>query len=271
MDEFSAEWLAAREAADRRSRSRDLANAFLSAVQKNSSPMPTLIDLGCGSGNNAAWLTSLEAAPVSWHLIDANAELLELAGPRLIPAPVQTSNIDFADAASLRPALERAVGLTCSALLDLVSARWLDGFVKILAERPVPVLASLTYSGGMTFDPVHPHDDVVIAAFNLHQTSDKGLGAALGPAAATRFQKQLGHSRYLTSVANTPWALGPADGPMTSRLIIGIGEAAGEAAAGDDKATVAAWYRSRLRQIDALHITVSHVDVLGIPVDPPGD
>lgn len=267
MGDFSAEWLAAREDADRRSRSRGLAEKFLAASTQGDPAAPTLIDLGCGSGNNAAYLGSQCAAPVEWHLIDADAALLQMAAGRLAPARVRTTVADIADPAVLGPAIEGAAGLACSALLDLVSAGWLEGFARTLAVSRVPVLAALTYSGGMTFDPAHPDDALVVAAFNRHQSSDKGLGSALGPSAGPRFKRELERSGYETFTADTAWSLTPGDGSMIAQLVTGIREAAGEVSSGGDAAAVEAWYRTRMEQTVALRATVSHVDVMGLPAN----
>ena len=79
--------------------------------------------------------------------------------------------------------------VTTSALLDLVSAEWLERLAVEAAARRLPVYAALTYQGSASLDPAEPFDLEVIAAVNRHQRRDKGFGLALGPEAGEWLQQ----------------------------------------------------------------------------------
>ena len=85
----------------------------------------------------------------------------------------------------LEAALDGPIDLvTTSALLDLVSAEWLERLVVETAARRLPVYAALSYDGKIALSPQDPFDSDIVAAVNRHQHGDKGFGPALGPEAA---------------------------------------------------------------------------------------
>ena len=81
--------------------------------------------------------------------------------------------------------------ITASALLDLVSAEWLDRLIVEAAARRLPVYAALTYDGRVRIEPAEAFDAEILSGFNLHQRTDKGFGPALGPDAAARAVERL--------------------------------------------------------------------------------
>ena len=120
--------------------------------------------------------------------------------------------------------------MTASALLDLVSADWLDRLARKIVARGLLFYAALTYDGRVTFEPADPFDAVVIEAVNRHQRGDKGFGPALGPtageAAITRFEAL----RYEVVRGTSDWLLGPQDIEIQGDLLSGWAAAANELA-----------------------------------------
>ena len=81
MTGFSADWLALREPADRRSRSASVLAATRLWADRRATPGCALrvVDLGAGTGGNLRCLAPHLAAPQAWTLIDDDLRLLALA------------------------------------------------------------------------------------------------------------------------------------------------------------------------------------------------
>src|SRR5690606_35877728 len=113
-------------------------------------------------------------------------------------------------AASLEKlALPRHSLVTASALLDLVSADWLRRLSAFCAEAEAAVLFALTYDGRIEAMPRHPDDELVRELVNRHQTTDKGFGPALGPAAAAAAVDAFVERGYEVTSAPSDWRLHP--------------------------------------------------------------
>jgi hypothetical protein len=249
---FSASWLALREPADLAARNVPL----LRSAVASAGPDPVILDLGCGTGATMrAFAPSLDER-AQWRLVDNDEELLQ----RAVSAGgnVETVQADLTCLDSLP--MEGVTLVTASALLDLVSETWLLD----LAERlNAPIYATLIYDGEMKWEPEHPNDAAMTAAFNAHQLTDKGFGPALGPNAASRAQEIFEQAGFdVTSVAS-PWHLAPEMSMLQRQLTDGIARAAEEAGATEAKA----W--GDARRADAARSTciVGHRDVLAIPMN----
>ena len=175
---FSAEWLALREPFDLRARHRGVLRQAAAALAGRHAV--TIVDLACGTGATMRALAPHLRMQQSWRLFDNDLSLLARVPPA---ANLHLQPLDLVT--DLEAALDGPVDLvTTSALLDLVSANWLERLVVELAARRLPVYAALSYDGRVDFTPQDPRDAAVIAAVNLHQRGDKGFGPALGAAAA---------------------------------------------------------------------------------------
>ena len=252
MSGFSADWLALRGGFDRAARSRSLATAFLAAVPAGA----TIVDLGAGTGANAAWLRELDADRHRWRLVDADPALL--AGSPL--ADVERVTVDLAR--ELEPALVAAAGVTASALLDLVSAAWLERLADTLARRRLPALFALTYDGRMRWTPPHRDDERVQLDFHVDMRRAKGFGPALGPGAAGAAADAFAQRRARLSRAASDWRIAPRDDAMLAAMIDGIARPAA-AAAPEDAARIAAWAAQRHaeRRAGALALEIGHEDL----------
>jgi len=161
--------------------------------------------------------------------------------------------------------------VTASALLDLVSAAWLQRLVAAAAAARAAVLMALSVDGRQRFTPRDADDAAVAALFEQHQQRDKGFGGpALGAAAGSALVLALRRAGYCVSQTRSDWRLdGRHDAPalaLQRALIDGMADAAVEqqpAAA----ATVRAWQQRRLAWVLAGRSTlrVGHLDVLALP------
>jgi Methyltransferase domain len=195
-----ADWLALREGADAAARSAELADRL--ALQP-----PLLVhDLGSGTGSMARWLAPRLPLPQHWVLHDRDADLLALAARRL--PPTVTAETRVGDLTRLTAAdLADASLVTCSALLDMLTAAEIEQLVAACAGRPT--LLTLTVVGAVTLDPPHPLDAAVAAAFDAHQRRTVGGRTLAGPDATDLAVTAFGNHGIAVEVRATPWRLGP--------------------------------------------------------------
>jgi SAM-dependent methyltransferase len=142
--------------------------------------------------------------------------------------------------------------VVCSALLDLVSARYLE---RLFDQLAAPFLACLTVDGRDVWLPHHASDARVRAAFRRDQQRDKGFGPALGVAAPAFALRTLAARGFVTASAPSDWRVPRMALRMQRALIEGRGM-------GD-----ATWQEARLRQAmrGRLAITIGHRDILAFP------
>lgn len=252
---FSADWLALREPADAPARDPALARRAAALA----GPAPLVVDLGCGTGASFRALAPLLPQAARWRLVDHDPALLTLAGDAA-GGRAELVEADLGDPAALP--LEDATLVTASALLDLVPEAWVAGLARRLR---VPFYAALSYDGRMEWTPGDPRDAAVAAAFDRHQRGDKGLGPALGPAAAERSAWVFETAGFTVETAPSPWSLGSDQGALQRALVEGIAAAAREAGAED----AAAWGARRRELAARTHCTIGHLDLLAIPGRPP--
>lgn len=267
MTGFSAEWLALREPCDAASRAAALAEACARGPAGRGALR--VLDLAAGSGSNLRHLAPRLAAAQEWLLLDHDPALLGRVPDRLAaPVPqvrIRTRCTDLAgglEAADFR----RRQLVTASALLDLVSARWIDELAARCARAGAAALFVLSYDGRLGFAPHEPHDDLVRALVNRHQRTDKGFGAALGPEAAAYALARFAALGYEMRTARSDWRLDARHGALQAALIAGWHDAAVEIAPAE-AAALAAWRRRRLAHVVAgcSRIVVGHTDIAGRP------
>jgi SAM-dependent methyltransferase len=246
---FDAGWLDLRAGADRAACDPGLRAAALGWL--DAVPAPLVVDLGCGTG--ALW-RDFARPTAQWRLVDNDPALLAHAAERCPGAETVIADLAAIDALPLQGA--RLV--TASALLDLASAAWLDALAARLARAGAAVYARLSYNGTMEWRPARADDAAVLAAFNVHQCRDKGLGPAHGPGAAGRVAAALAEHGYHLRTADSPWRLGRDHGALIAALVEGVAAAAAETGLAD----TAAWAQARRASQAA---SVGHADVLALP------
>jgi len=239
-----ADWLALREPADAAARSAEL-------VDRLALRPPLLIhDLGSGTGSMARWLAPRLPAPQRWVLHDRDAELLALAARRLPPGLRVETRVG--DLTRLTAAdLADASLVTCSALLDMLTAAEIEALVSACAGRPT--LLTLTVVGAVRLDPPDPLDATVAAAFDAHQRRTVGGRTLAGPDAADVAVTAFRNRGIAVEVRETPWRLGPE--PLALAWFDGWLGAALEQEP-DLSAQLNGYVPSRMRQLRAGRLTV---------------
>lgn len=298
---FSADWLHLREPFD--CAAREPAAAALGLPERLApwrkrccGEALAVIDLACGHGANLRALAPALGGPQHWRLIDHDPALLaavpdalaqwarkraygfaleggagadadvpamHIAGPGF-NATVTCEHVDLArDLASLD--FGQTPLITASALLDLVSAPWLQALVHQARAARAALLFGLTVDGRTAWDPVDPGDERVHALFNLHQRRDKGFGPALGCQAAAFALQQLASAGYAALHAQTDWVI---DGALAPQMQLAMVEGMAAAAVEQEPAAqdaVRPWKTRRSAGIGSACLRVGHVDILATP------
>lgn len=258
MSGFDTTWLDLREPADHAARDAGLLEAarkFLSA----GGPSPLAVDLGSGTGS------TLRAfgpdGQTRWRLVDYDPRLLEAAVSRLEGFP-QVERME-ADLAHLDPAVVTDARLvTASALFDLASQQLVERVADLLTERGIGLYAALNYDGVNRWEPPADGDNEMLAAFNAHQTTDKGLGTALGPQAAEALRAAFERRGYEVRVAPSPWRLDDGQRALETALREGFVAAVRETGRVEAR-RIDAWQAARSTHPARCH--VGHWDVLALP------
>ncbi|TPG24276.1 class I SAM-dependent methyltransferase [Variovorax guangxiensis] len=300
MSGFSTDWLALREPFDRAACA--MASAALDwpalaarlRADRAGDALLSVVDLGCGTGASLREIAPRLGGRQHWRLVDHDAALLAaipdalsrwaaLCGLRM-HADGERLNIE---GAGLRIRIERvradlSTGLdgallegaqlvTASALLDLVSAEWLDALVARCSGAGAAVGWTLNVDDRLEWHPADRDDAQVQAQFRADQRRDKGFGLALGGAASAHALRALQAVGYAVAQARSDWQIdgtrADTDRSMLRAMVDGVGDAA--IAQAPSKATeIRAWQARRLAQHVTLRLRVGHVDVLGWPQPP---
>src|SRR5262249_32022650 len=135
---------------------------------------PRLLDLAAGTGSLFRFLAPIIGRGQDWVLIDRDDALLDEAFGRtaawarrrgfaatssgdelLLSTPRGLWRMRGVVGDLTTAVLPDADAVVCSALLDLVSAAWLE---RLSGTLSVPLLACLTADGRDRWRPQHPHD-----------------------------------------------------------------------------------------------------------------
>ena len=285
---FDPAWLALREPVDHRSRAAAAVSLLAAAWRRHG--WSRVVDLGSGTGSNLRYLAPRLPGAQQWTLVDRDADLL---GRASAPEGVERLTCVTVDLADSGPeailANSDAQVVTGSALLDLVSRKWLERLIDGCREVGCAAYFALTYDGSVQWhaaadDPRaddDPHDGPVRRAVYAHQRRDKGFGPALGPMAGLTAETAFRAAGYRVWSMRSPWKLGPQDAPLVRALVDGWEAAAVELAesgeagrsssgsdpTGWDPAAIRSWAGRRRATIDSgrFGLTVGHLDLLALP------
>lgn len=193
MSGFSAAWLALREPHDAAARAAELVGLLRThpPMTRNGADAALvareIVDLGSGSGANLRWLAPRLGGEQAWLLVDHDAALLAAAERTLLEWAAATGAAALAESPARGPGRdgwlddivvtgadfacrvrraradlaadlerielpERAL-VTSSALLDLVSAEWLDALARRCDATSADVYFALTYDGRTVCTP----------------------------------------------------------------------------------------------------------------------
>jgi hypothetical protein len=281
---FSPAWLALREPYDRAARSGAVLDAV--AVAFADAPGVTAVDLGSGTGATMRALAPRLPARQRWRLVDNDEALLQqvlreeaAAAPSgvsvtgvvvdLAAKAAKAARPDAVFAVLLTRMIEKVLGdsdlVTTSALLDLVSAAWLDRLVASLARLSRPFYAALSYDGAVVLAPESRHDNEVIAAVNRHQHTDKGFGKALGPDAARIAPEEMRAAGFTVIEGRSDWQFGVDDRAIQVEMLAGWAHAARDI--GVDPSVIAQWLAERRDHVAAgrSRMRVGHIDFFATP------
>ena len=267
MSGFSAHWLELREPFDAAARAATLEASLARWAKSRGAPL-RIVDLGAGTGSNLRHLAPRLPVAQDWLLIEHDPALIAAGEARLPTSREIRARYRRADLVDeLEAVLAGPVDLvTCSALLDLVSADWLDRLLRIVLARDLALLAVLTYDGRVDLAPGRPLDGEVITRVNRHQRTDKGFGPALGPEAGTELARALRAAGDQPLSALSDWRVEPGARAFTTALVASWAEAAAAIAPARAEA-IDSWRRERLDDVatGALACRVGHVDLLRLP------
>jgi hypothetical protein len=286
---FSADWLALREPFDTAARADALVAALRRRLRGAQTAEPLeVVDLGAGAGSNLRFLAPRLGGRQRWRLVDHDAALLAAAEGRTrawaaergatceargdallvrqrdLELAVVTERRDLRSLADL--ALPEDGLVTAAALLDLVSAAWLEALAERCSTARATICFALTYDGRTVCTPPDPEDSSALALFNAHQRGDKGFGAALGPDAARTAAATFARRGYETASAASDWRIDAASMAMQHALLDGWLAAATEIAPAR-RAELERWHSRRASHAAAERstLTVGHVDLVGWP------
>jgi len=262
MSGFSADWLALREPFDLRARSPVVLDAVAGFFERRNSVR--VVDLASGTGSTLRALSPKLPPRQSWTLVDNDPDLLAAATLKNQDVSLTVVARDL----SLDP--EAAFGETVdlvatSALLDLVSDAWLRRVATAVTARAIPFYAALSYDGRVVFTPPDPFDAAVIGAVHQHQRTDKGFGAALGPAAADVALTRFTALRYVVIQGSSDWQIGPEDHDMQNELLDGWARAARDIGALPGRGITDWLTRRRAMTAAGSSLLVGHVDFFALP------
>jgi SAM-dependent methyltransferase len=250
--EFSESWLGLREPADADARARDL-------VALIPGPVRVVRDLGCGTGSLGRWLAPQLPTPQHWVMADRDPVLLRYASAHM-PFDGVTVQTALGDVTDLTAADLAGTDLvTCSALLDLLTAEEVADLAAACAAARTPALFTLSVAGEVALDPARPEDEAVAAAFNEHQRRTEGGRRLLGPdapaAAVAAFEK----AGATVTTRPSVWRLGPQRPELTAEWLRGWVAAAREQR---PDLRLDGYLEGRLAALPSA--TVGHVDLLAI-------
>jgi len=255
-----------------------------------------VLDLAAGTGANVRYLTEYLSAEQRWLLIDRDPVLLaevpvrmsawgmgrrrdveissgerppQLKLPRRVALPVFTVSALQMDLRTIEDEsifAGRAL-VTASALLDLVSERWLRDLANRCCNCRAAVLFALSYDGRIRCCPDEPEDDAIRDLVNRHQRTDKGFGgAALGPDAAQCAERCFTSLGYEARRERSDWVLPHEAHELQRHLVEGWARAAA-AIAPAQLPSIRRWQSRRLAHIagNRSRLTVGHEDFIAWP------
>ena len=305
MTGFNADWLALREPFDAAARAMAWPTFgprvdAIRPLETWHTPTPLrVLDLACGSGANLRALAPRLGGAQLWQMVDHDPALLAVLPHAMASwAQVHGYRIDTghddgaglriegsgfsAELVTVRADLGRGLDaisigqphlVTASALLDLVSARWIDNLVRHACGAGAALLCSLTVDGRTGWDPPDAADAAVHRLFAQHQRRDKGFGPALGPSASACAARCLAAAKYSVAQAQSDWVIDATGSqPEATALVAAMIEGMASAAiAQQPQATdmVRAWQARRLALIGRTQLRVGHVDLMALPVQRP--
>ncbi|MGB7218921.1 MAG: class I SAM-dependent methyltransferase [Vicinamibacterales bacterium] len=283
MDDSLSSWLPLRESADAAARSVALTDAIAEVIKVRLKADPTyeggtyeggtygrppvrILDLATGTGSNVRYLAPRLPVPQQWLVVDRDPALLQQVPTHIPSGTVETRCLELGELDDPGIFAGRHL-VTASALLDLVSERWLRRLATCCRASGAAVLFALTYNGGSLCLPEEPEDATIRDLMNRHQRkNDKGFGPAAGPDAVECAVRCFAEAGYEARREPSDWVLTPDARDLQRQLIDGWAHAAREIAP-ELSSTIRDWLARRLAHIAAnhSHVVVGHEDIAAWP------
>jgi SAM-dependent methyltransferase len=263
MSGFSPTWLALREGADADARAADLVDVLGPDPDRR-----VVHDLGCGTGSMGRWLAARLPGPQHWVLYDHDPDLLAHAAATMpgtaadgAAVTVETRRHDITRLTAGE--LAGASLVTCSALLDLLTAEEVDRLAAAITDAGCRALLTLSVVGRVELTPADPLDGVLGAAFDAHQRRVQDGRLLLGPDAAGAAVAAFRRRGAPVVVRSSPWRLGRDRAALTAEWLRGWVAAAVEQRP-ELREQADGYLDRRLGDLAAgrLHAVVGHDDLL---------
>lgn len=224
-DHARRRYLTAKRSVDDRARSRRVR----ARMHKTVVEQPQVVEAGCGAGTAVASLRDWGISPATYRGVDADPDIVVFARsflPKLLRrrgyAAAETADgcrldgessrtpvtFETGDALTVLPGADADL-LIAQSFLDLVPLEEaLDAIVRALAPGGV-AYAPLTFDGVTLFQPEHPADERVVAAYHDAIDETSGRDSRAGRRLVDRLQ---GREEDLLAVAASDWIVRPVDG-----------------------------------------------------------
>lgn len=221
-DHGDVRYLDAKESVDDRARDRRV----VEELQRWCPSDTAVFDAGCGTGVALRCLREWGIDPVTYHGVDQDEQLIEVARERAAKSAAESAAESAADSANsavteftagdavavaeevtaTRPPAERPNLLVAQSFLDLVPVEdALGTFTDALAPGGL-LYAPLTFDGVTTFQPDHPADSVVERQYHRSIDAVAGRDTDAGRHAVTALQQAPGD---LLAVGGSDWVVRP--------------------------------------------------------------
>jgi hypothetical protein len=217
------------------------------------------------------WLARRLSGSQVWILHDRDPGLLAAAAASMPSvatdgAPVSARTQD-GDVTELRSSdLSGTVLVTCSALLDLLTAEEVDGLAAACTAVGAAALLTLSVTGSVEFAPADPLDVAFAGAFDAHQRRRTRGRRLLGPDAVAVVVDAFARRGAVVESRPSPWRLGADRAELAEEWLRGWIAAACTQRPGLRRCA-GAYLTRRLDACRAgeLRLVVGHVDVLALP------
>ena len=178
---FDQSWLACRAPYDQEARSEHLATLAYETVTQ--AEYQIVMDLGCGSGNNVAFLSVRWPGVQTWLGVDHDPALVAAATLRFADGKPEFEGLvaDLLDLGELLGERQPAV-LIANAVFDLFTQDMMAEILEVLSISRTPLLSTLLYTG-MVWEDALPDDGWVIGQYEAHMMRQRPSGRGLGPKA----------------------------------------------------------------------------------------
>jgi SAM-dependent methyltransferase len=255
MSHADGRYLEAKRSVDDRALDRRVRDRLLDELPAE----PRVLEAGAGTGVTVPRLLDWGVTAGSYRGVDRDAGVLDIARERRLAELDATPTDGGFRVADLDVTFDRGEALealagdrgdlvVAQAFLDLVPVdEALDAFEAALAPGGL-VYAPITFDGGTVFQPDHPADEAVVAAYHEAIDGRPGRDVHAGRHLLDRCREREGD---LLAVGASDWVVHPRDGryPDDERYflatILGFVESAVETPGID------AWLRTRRRQLEA--------------------